>query len=84
MSSSVSSDVGAQLYAAVICGRTIDCVSLNDALLLKIAEHAVSNGMPPVDAAEALRIAQVLEKYGLHEFADAVAKLPLRFSSDEE
>lgn len=85
MSSSISSETEAAPHTAELGGRTIKCDSLNDALLLKIAEHAVSNGMPPVDAAEALRIVRVLKKYGLFELADSVARLsPPRFSTEEE
>lgn len=85
MSSSLSSETESASHTAEVGDRVIKCDSLNDALLLKIAEHAVSNGMPPVDAAETLRIVRVLKKYGLFELADAIARLsPPRFSTEEE
>lgn len=62
MSSLISSDGEATPYTAELGDRIVRCDSLNDALTLKIAEHAVSNGMPLVDAAETFRIVRTLKK----------------------
>lgn len=84
MSSSTSSEVESQSCIVEIDSRSITYESLNDALLLKITEHARTNGLPPLGAAEADRIAKVLVKQGLIELADAVAGIsPPRFSTEE-
>lgn len=72
----VSKDVGAKSLTADIGGVTIQCDTLADALILKIAEHAAGYGLPPIDSASAKQIVETLRKYGLHEVAEKVENLP--------
>lgn len=74
--SSISKEVDAKPFTADVGGVTIQCESLADALILKIAEHAAGYGLPPIDSAAATQIVETLRKYSLHEMADKVKNLP--------
>ena len=76
MGSSVAGKKRTEPYVTDVDGQSIECESLSDALMLKIAHFAAATGHPgPCEQLSVERMIQVARKYGFDEIADAINRL---------
>lgn len=65
-------------FPAELQGKTIQCDNLADAIILRIAEHAITSpGESPYDKRTLQKIAEIVERYGEADVAERLKRVDM-------